>query len=138
LIDDFVDGSFFVSLVPISDHGLVATTLSQTLGVREIGVQSLCESLKGALRDKQILWLLDNFEQVIAAAPAVAELLVGCPKVKILVTSREVLRLSGEHEFPVLPLALPNLPHLPAIAPLSQYAAFAERLALWRESGQKG
>ena len=72
-----------------------------------------------------MLLLLDNFEQVVAAAPVVAELLVGCPKLKVLVTSREVLRLSGEHEFPVPPLALPDLQRLPALEPLSQYAAVA-------------
>jgi predicted ATPase len=82
------------------------STASQTLGMREVGDQWLFESMKDALRDKQKLLLLDDFEQVIAAAPALAEILISCPQVKILVTSREVLRLSGEHELPVSPLAL--------------------------------
>jgi predicted ATPase/class 3 adenylate cyclase/Tfp pilus assembly protein PilF len=125
LIDDFADGVFFVPLAPISDPVLVAATIAQTLGVREAGGRSLLESLKDYLRDKQTLLLLDNFEQVISAAPLVAELLAACPLLKILATSREVLRLSGEHEFPVPSLAVPDLQHLPAIAPLAQYAAVA-------------
>jgi predicted ATPase len=125
LIDDFADGAFFVPLAPISDPVLVAATIAQTLGVREAGGRSLLESLKDYLRDKQTLLLLDNFEQVISAAPLVAELLAGCPLLKILATSREVLRLSGEHEFPVPSLAVPDLQYLPAIAPLAQYAAVA-------------
>src|SRR5262245_28002714 len=82
VIDDFVDGSFFVSLAPISDPGLMASTIAQTLGVREVGSQSFLASLQDALRNKQILLLLDNFEQVVAAAPMVTELLVGCPQIK--------------------------------------------------------
>ena len=70
-----------------------------------------------------MLLVLDNFEQVVAAAPLVAELLAACPHLKCLVTSRVVLRLSGEHEFPVPPLALPDPRHLPTVDTLSQYAA---------------
>jgi len=91
--------------------------------VREATGRPPLESVKDVLRDKQMLLLLDNFEQVVAAAPVVAELLVSCPKVKVLVTSREVLRLRGEHEFPVPPLALPDLTRLPAIETLPQYAS---------------
>ena len=72
-----------------------------------------------------MLLVLDNFEQVVAAAPLVAELLAACPRLKCLVTSRVVLRLSGEHEFPVPPLDLPDPRHLPAVETLSQYAAVA-------------
>ena len=79
LIDDFADGVFFVPLAPISDPALVSSTIAQTLGVREVGGQSLLESLKDSLRDKQMLLLLDNFEQVVAAAPVVAELLAAAP-----------------------------------------------------------
>jgi predicted ATPase/class 3 adenylate cyclase/Tfp pilus assembly protein PilF len=125
VIDDFAEGAFFVPLAPISDLGLVTSTIAQALGVREASGQLLLESLKGALRDKQMLLLLDNFEQVVASAPVVMALLTDCPKLKVLVTSREVLRLSGEHEFPVPFLALPNLQRLPGLEPLSQYAAVA-------------
>ena len=83
----------------------------------------LLESLKESLQDRQMLLVLDNFEQVVAAAPLVAELLAACPRLKCLVTSRVVLRLSGEHEFPVPPLELPDPRRLPAIDTLSQYAA---------------
>ncbi len=70
-----------------------------------------------------MLLLLDNFEQVISAAPLVAELLVACSELKIIVTSREGLRISGEREYPVPPLALPDLTQLPSLESLSQYAA---------------
>jgi predicted ATPase len=72
-----------------------------------------------------MLLVLDNFEQVVAAAPLVAAVLASCPRLKCLVTSRVVLRLSGEHEFPVPPLELPDPRHLPAVDALPQYAAVA-------------
>ena len=77
------------------------------------------------MRDQQILLVLDNFEQVLAAALALVELLTACPRLKLLVTSREVLRLSGEYEFPVPPLPVPDPRHLPPAVTLSQYAAVA-------------
>ena len=80
---------------------------------------------EGYLRDKQILLVLDNFEQVLAAALALVELLTACPRLKLLVTSREVLRLSGEYEFPVPPLPVPDPRHLPPAVTLAQYAAVA-------------
>jgi predicted ATPase len=85
----------------------------------------LLESLKESLQDKQMLLMLDNFEQVVAAAPLVAELLAACPRLKCLVTSRVVLHLRSEHEFPVPPLELPDPRRLPAVDTLSQYAAVA-------------
>ncbi len=105
--DIFRDGAYFVNLAPISDPALVVATIAQTLGVKERGSWPLIESLKAALHDKDMLLLLDNFEQVLEAAPQLAELLAGCPKLKLLITSREVLHLYGEHEFGVPPLALP-------------------------------
>jgi hypothetical protein len=123
LIDDFEDGVFFVPLAPISDPALVSSAVAQTLGVREAGGQPILESLKDSLRHRQQLLLLDNFEQVVSAAPTVAELLGACPRLKILATSRVALHLSGEHELPVLPLALPEPKRLAAAEALSQYAA---------------
>ena len=79
--------------------------------------------MQESLRDKQLLLVLDNFEQVVAAAPLVAELLAACPRLKCLVTSRVVLRLSGEHEFPVPPLDLPDPSTCLPSTTLSQYAA---------------
>ena len=83
------------------------------------------EYLKTFLREKQSLLLLDNFEQVVDAAPDIAELLVACPRLKILVTSRAALHLSGEHEFPLPPLALPDGTSPLPVHELTQYAAIA-------------
>jgi predicted ATPase/DNA-binding SARP family transcriptional activator len=123
--DMFADGVFFVPLAPLSEPDLVVTAIAQTLEVKEVGGQSLIERVQASLRDKQLLLLLDNFEQVVDAAQRIAELLMGCPTLKVLVTSRVVLRLSGEHEFPVAPLALPDLRRLPPVVVLSQTAAVA-------------
>jgi predicted ATPase/class 3 adenylate cyclase len=123
LLEEFGDGVFFVDLAPIRDPGLVASTVAQTLGVRETGGASLVESLKRYLREKQLLLVLDNFEQVLDAAPTVAELLGAARRLKVLVTSRAVLRVRGEQEFPVPPLALPDPRRLPPVEALSQYAA---------------
>jgi predicted ATPase/Tfp pilus assembly protein PilF len=106
--DDFADGVFFVSLAPLSDPHLVVSTIAQTLGVTESGQPPLLGTLKDYLRNKQTLLLLDNFEQIMAAAPLVSELLAACPRLKVLVTSRELLHLTGEQVFPVPPLALPE------------------------------
>jgi predicted ATPase/DNA-binding SARP family transcriptional activator len=132
LLDAFGDGVVFVDLAPIRDPALVASTVAQTLGVRETGEQSLVASLKRYVREKQLLLVLDNFEQVLQAAPTVAELLGAAPSLKVLVTSRAVLRLRGEQEFAVPPLARPDPRHLPPVAALSQYAAvelFIQRAA---------
>jgi predicted ATPase/class 3 adenylate cyclase/Tfp pilus assembly protein PilF len=125
LLDTFPDGVFFVALAPISDLNLVTFTIAQTLGIKEGSSQPLMERLKEHLRPKQLLLLLDNFEQVVDAAPLIAELLTAAAQLKVLVTSRAVLHLSGEREFPVPPLALPDRQHLPPLEMLSQYEAIA-------------
>jgi class 3 adenylate cyclase len=107
LLGEFADGVFLVELASIRDPELVSATICQALGVRETGKQSLLEALKGHLRGKQRLLVLDNFEHLLAAAPLVAELLAGVPELKVLVTSRAPLHLRGETEYPVSPLALP-------------------------------
>ena len=112
LTDNFADGVYFVPLAPIWDPELVVSTTAETLGLREAGGRPLLERLKAYLSDKRLLLVLDNFEQVAEAAPAVAELLSACPDLKVLVTSRERLRLSGEHAYPVPPLRLPDLTQL--------------------------
>ena len=101
----------------------MASGIARTLGIQEKASQVLLDSLKESLQDKQMLLVLDNFEQVVAAAPLVAELLATCPRLKCLMTSRVMLRLSGEHEFLVPPLELPDPRRLPAVDTLSQYAA---------------
>src|SRR6266487_2431878 len=125
LLDEFADGICFVPLAPISDPDLVVATIAQVLGIKEAGEQPLSDLLQAYGRDKHLLLLLDNFEQVLVSAPRLADLLAGCPQLKILVTSRAVLHIRGEHEFPVPPLALPDLTHLPESEMLSQYAAVA-------------
>src|SRR3989440_567091 len=113
LAHDFTDGVHVVSLAPLSDPAFVIATIAHSLGLTESGSQPLLDLLKISQRDKQRLLLLDNFEQVIPAATLLAELLEACLDVKLLVTSREVLRLRGEHQFAVLPLTLPDLKRLP-------------------------
>jgi predicted ATPase/class 3 adenylate cyclase len=125
LLDDFPDGVFFVDLAPIRDPDLVASTIARALRVQETGGQLLLEAVKAHLREKQLLLLLDNFEQVMAAAPKVAELLSSCRGLKLLVTSREGLRLRGEQEFKVPPLTVPDPKRLPPVEALCEYAAVA-------------
>src|SRR6266567_3296157 len=125
LLDDFPDGVCFVQLAPLRDPDLVAPTLAQALGLQETGEQAVRDLVHASLHDKQLLLLLDNFEQVLDAVPWLADLLAACPSLKVLVTSRAVLHMRGEHEFPVSPLALPDFTHLPESAALSQYAAVA-------------
>jgi predicted ATPase/DNA-binding CsgD family transcriptional regulator len=127
---EFTDGVHVVSLAPLSDPALVIPTIAHHLGLIESGSQPALELLKFSQRDKQELLLLDNFEQVIEASPVLAELLEACPNLKLLVTSREVLRLRGEHQFAVPPLALPDLKRLPddqALAHVPSVNLFLQR-----------
>ncbi len=124
----FTDGVFFVALAPLSDPALVIPTIAQTLGLRGAVDRPALEHLTTYLQNKHLLLLLDNFEQVVSAAPQVADLLTACPQLKLLVTSREILHVRTEHEFAVPPLALPAPLHssgLPDLAMLSQSAAVA-------------
>ncbi len=107
LLDEFNNGAYFVPLAPVDDSNLVPATISQALGVNRIGDSSFADRLKEYLRDKHILLVLDNFEQVVEAAPFVAELLSACPWLNILVTSRVPLSIRSERQFPVSPLAIP-------------------------------
>jgi predicted ATPase/DNA-binding CsgD family transcriptional regulator len=102
------DGVVFVGLASISDPRLLASAIAQAFGLREVGNTTTAERLKAFLRDTQLLLILDNFEQVVAAAPLVADLLIECPGLTCLVTSRVRLRLSEEREVPVQPLTLPE------------------------------
>src|SRR5207253_9329104 len=127
LVDSFPGGTHFVSLASLSDPGLIASVIVQTLGIREAGGQSPLEILKENLQDSlraPMLLLLDNFEHLVQAAPTVAELLVMGPNLKILVTSRAALHVYGEHEFPVPPLAMPDSRSMPPVE-LLQYPAVA-------------
>ncbi len=108
--DDFPDGVFFVPLEPIRDPMLVAPRIASALGVAESTARSIDESLADWLRDKRLLLVLDNFEQVVAAAPIVADLLRAAPEIKAIVTSRAVLHVSGEQEYEVPGLPAPPDP----------------------------
>src|SRR5215207_1795180 len=130
LIDEFEDGVFFVALAPISDPKLVSSTMAGALSVSESAGRDLKEELRDYLSTKELLFVLDNFEQVVDAAPLVGELLSGCPNLKVLVTSRTLIRLYGEHEYAVRPLELPDPGHLPPLEELRRYEAirlFTER-----------
>src|SRR5215218_9807001 len=107
--EDFPDGVTVVRLAPISDPSLVASAIITALGVREAGDAALIDRLKAVLRDKRLLLVLDNFEQVIDAAPLVADLLGACPDVTVLATSRVRFRVSEEREVPIAPLGLAEL-----------------------------
>ncbi len=140
--DTFADGVVAVALAPLRDPALVVPTLARALGVRDAGKQPLWDRLLAHLRNKEVL-LLDNCEQVVAAAPELAALLGACPVVTVLATSRAPLRVRGEQEFAVPPLAVADatraadpdtLGQVPAVALFVQRAravrpAFALTLA---------
>jgi predicted ATPase/class 3 adenylate cyclase len=131
LRDVFVGGVFFVSLAPITDPMLVLPTIAQVLGIRDGAGQALAVRLVETLQWRPVLLVLDNFEQVVGAAGQMADLLASCPRLKVLVTSREVLHVRAEHEFAVPPLALPDparLPRLAALARFSSVALFVQRV----------
>lgn len=118
---EFAHGIAWIPLSTIRDPGLVATSIAHALNVREVNDLSPVEGLIAALRDRQLLLVLDNFEQVLDAAPLVAEVLAGCHNLKVLITSRSVLHLSGEHDSVVSSLTLPD-PRAPS-AQLSESSA---------------
>ncbi|HEY6542046.1 MAG TPA: tetratricopeptide repeat protein [Ktedonobacteraceae bacterium] len=109
LADDFAGSVCFVSLAPISDPQLVLPAIAQALELSNAGDQPYLERLVTFLSERHLLLFLDNFEQVIDAAPRLGELLARCPALKILITSREMLHVRGEQVLPVPPLALPTL-----------------------------
>jgi predicted ATPase/class 3 adenylate cyclase/DNA-binding CsgD family transcriptional regulator len=121
----FTEGVYFVNLAPIRDPEFVVPTIAQTLDVKETADQPLLDHLSAFLREKRLLLMLDNFEQVINAAGQVVALLAACPKLKMVVTSRMTLHVQAEHEYAVPPLAVPDPKHLPNLAALSQYEAVA-------------
>jgi predicted ATPase len=107
LLNEFAHGVYFIDLSPITDAILVIPTIAHILGHRQVTDIPLMTQLQDVLANKRMLLVLDNFEQVIEAAPALTDLLQAARYLKVLVTSRELLRVSGEHNFPVPPLPLP-------------------------------
>ena len=126
----FPDGVYFVELSSIRDADLVLPTVAMDLSLPDRGGRSALERLADHIGDQRVLLVLDNFEQIVTAASQVGALLTACPNLTVLVSSRIVLRVSGEQEYLVPPLGLPDTAHLPALDQLSQYesvALFIER-----------
>ncbi|WP_421693591.1 tetratricopeptide repeat protein [Aestuariivirga sp.] len=109
LLDDFPDGVFQVQLAAITVPELVAPAIAQAMRFLENPVRSILESLSHAIGQRRILLLLDNFEQVIPAQSLIVDLLQACKRLKIIVTSREPLGIAPEREYPLRPLALPDV-----------------------------
>ncbi len=108
LTDDFPDGVYFVELAAVTDPQLVPQAIAQRLGIALTSGQPTLEQIAAATREKRMLWVLDNFEQLLDGALIVRDALEACPSVKALVTSRATLRLRGEWEAPLSPLELPD------------------------------
>ena len=108
LADAVADGVWFVPLASLRDSLLVVPTIAQAVGLRDRGSSSLGASLQDWLQHRELLLVLDNFEQILDAGPDVMRLVSACPRVKLLVTSRAVLRVSGEHVFPLSPFPVPD------------------------------
>jgi serine/threonine-protein kinase PknK len=130
LLADFADGVFAVDLAPLSDPQLLAAHIAQVLGLKEAPGTTLAEQLARHLADKQQLLVLDNFEHLLAGAPLVARLLGAGPQLRVLVTSRALLRVRAEREYQVEPLEFPSgtspMP-LEALARTAAVALFVER-----------
>src|SRR6266571_4116672 len=125
LAPQFADGVAFISLAALTDPTLVVPTVARALGVSQTGDDSLEERLLEYLQPRDVLLVLDNFEQLVAAAPLAAQALELAPQLKLLVTSREPLRVRDEQLVPVPPLALPDPAHLPDLEHLSEIPAVA-------------
>jgi non-specific serine/threonine protein kinase len=121
----FADGVCFVGLVSTSDAALIPSIIAEKLGIQQVDSLPIFEQVKVFLYDKQLLLILDNFEQLITAASLVEDLLAACPALKIIVTSRTVLRLRAEFEYQVVPLTLPDLERSPNDTGIGQSTAVA-------------
>ena len=123
--DGFPDGSFFVPLAPVTNPRFFDGTVARTLGLREVPGETALDGVKGFLRHRRVLVILDNFEQILPAAPQIGELLDAAPHLTIMVTSRAPLGISGEQELPVPPLGVPSVDRLPDLEALAGYDAVA-------------
>ena len=132
-LHDFTDGAFFVALDPVREPDQVAMAIASVLGLKEVGGSQVRGAVADFLEARNLLLVLDNFEQVVEAAPLVSDLLRRAPGLKIVVTSREALRVPGERVLAVSPLELPSLEHLPSLDQLVQFEAvrlFIDRATL--------
>ncbi len=125
LMPRYPGGVFFVELASITDPDLVLPTIATTLNLPDRGGRNSLERIADHVGDRTTLLVLDNFEQVVAAAGEVGRLVAACPGLTVIVSSRIVLRIAGEQEYPVPPLRLPDPAHLPPLAQLSQYESVA-------------
>jgi predicted ATPase/class 3 adenylate cyclase len=123
--DRYPDGVYFVALGAIDAVELVVPTIAHEVGIPDRGGAQPMERLVAHLRDRRVLIVLDNFEQILGAAPIVGELLAGAAALSVLVTSRSPLHVYGEHEYPVPPLDVPDPARLPPLAVLSQFESVA-------------
>lgn len=121
----FPHGVFFVPLADLSQPEQVVTAVAETIGMSLDGNHSIATALLSYLQERQLLLILDNFEYLLDAASFISDWLTAAPGVRILVTSQVLLHLYGEHEFPLAPLPLPDLAHLPDTKELLMYAAIA-------------
>ncbi len=131
VLKEFRDGVFFISLETLNDPALLMTQIARSLNIEAAAGQPLPDALKTYLRERQILLILDNFEQLLNGRPLVVDLLQAAPALKVLVTSREALHLYGEHQFTVPELTLPDPNHLPPLEVLNQWpvvALFVQRV----------
>jgi predicted ATPase/class 3 adenylate cyclase len=130
LLPGFPDGVFFVALEEARDRAAVVARIAAELGIHDQPERELEAVLAGSLRDRRLLLVLDNFEQAVQAAPLVADLVARSPGLVVVVTSREILRVSGEQEYAVPPLGVPDAVDLPPPERLAEYesvALFVER-----------
>lgn len=141
MASEFADGVFYLALASVSEAGLVAGTIARALGLKESGSQPAETALKDYLRDRRALLVIDNFEQVVAAAPLLVDLLAAAPGLKMLVTSREALSVRAEHQVPVPPLQLPapgtsiqELEKNPAVALFAERARSVSDFTLTQEN----
>ena len=130
VLTEYGDGSFFVDLSAVADPALVPSAVARALGVPEVAGSPILETVKAHLRDKDLLLVLDNFEQVAEAGPVIEDLLSAAPRLKVMVTSRVVMSLRGEQEYAVPPLEPPDperLPDVPTLRRVQAVRLFTER-----------
>ncbi len=125
LRDEYEHGAYFVDLAAVTDPERVPSAIATALEVTEVAGQAMGDTLGHHLQDKQALLVLDNYEQIVESAPVVGDLLAAAPGVKVMATSRESLRLSGEQNYAVPPLGLPDLQRTEPIAETSRYESVA-------------
>ncbi len=128
LVETFEDGVFFVDLAPVVDPDLVGATIARTFGLKELGDQSFEKVVFDYLRERRVLLLLDNFEQVLDASSLVVRLLEASPWLKVMITSREALHVRGEHRLNIPPLALPERQQLELLDIYAGVKLFIERV----------